>query len=91
MKHVYRLIGFILVLAIVAGLVLYALNGFGYLHGPLSEWVNNIANHFQGAVNDTKTFLDQEGVKLPFPTATPFPAATNDPSLVNPLLVPKLP
>ena len=86
MKHVFRFIGFLLVLVIIAGLVLYALNGFGYLHGPLSEWVNNISNHVQGAVNDTKTFIDQEGIKLPIPTQTAAPTSS-----AEPVLVPQLP
>jgi len=70
LKYVFRLIGFIVVIGIVAALALYTLNSFGYLSGPLSKWINDVANHCQGTVNDTMDFLENQDY-IPFPTATP--------------------
>ena len=70
MKFLFRLIGFVVVIAILAALALYALNSFGYIRGPLSKWINDISNHCQGTVNDTKDFLENQDY-IPFPTATP--------------------
>ena len=39
MKHVFRFIGVVVVLVILAALVLYFLNGQGYIRGPLSKWI----------------------------------------------------
>ncbi|MBQ9188235.1 MAG: hypothetical protein IJ138_02800 [Clostridia bacterium] len=70
MKYLFRLIGFIVVIGIVAALALYTLNSFGYLHGSLSKWINDVANHCQGTVNDTMDFLENQDY-IPFPTAAP--------------------
>ena len=56
MKYVFRFIGFLVVVLLIAALALYTLNSFGYLHGPLSKWINDVANHCQGTVNDTVDF-----------------------------------
>ena len=77
MKYVFRLIGFLVVVLFVAALVLYTLNSFGYLRGPVSKWINDVANHCQGTVNDTKDFLENQDI-IPFPTAT---AQTGEPDL----------
>lgn len=58
MKHVFRFIGFAVVIIVVLALVLYTVNSFGYLKGPISHWINNIAGHCQGIVNDTTDFLE---------------------------------
>ncbi len=70
MKYVFRLVGFLVIVLIVAALALYTLNSFGYLHGPMSKWINNVANHCQGTVNDTVDFLENQDY-IPFPTAEP--------------------
>ena len=70
MKFLFRLIGFVVVIAILAALALYALNSFGYIRGPLSKWINDVSNHCQGTVNDTKDFLENQDY-IPYPTAAP--------------------
>ncbi|MDO4853509.1 MAG: hypothetical protein Q4A88_08860 [Clostridia bacterium] len=70
MKFLLRLIGFLTVVLILAALALYTLNSFGYLHGPISKWINDVSLHCQGTVNDTVDFLEKQDV-IPFPTATP--------------------
>ena len=77
MKYFFSLIGFLVVVLLIAALVLYTLNSFGYLHGPLSKWINDVANHCQGTVNDTKDFLENQDI-IPFPTAA---AQTGKPEL----------
>ena len=72
MKYLFRLIGFLVVVLVIVALALYTLNSFGYLHGPLSKWINDVANHCQGTVNDTMDFLEnQDYIDLPLPTSTP--------------------
>lgn len=72
MKYLFRLIGFLVVILIIAALALYTLNSFGYLSGPLSKWINDVANHCQGTVNDTMDFLEEQDlVDLPLPTRDP--------------------
>ena len=82
MKHFYRFIGFLVVVLIIAALAMYTLNSFGYIRGPLSRWINDIANHCQGVVNDTKEFMDDQGIVLPIPTANQQSNAqpTDDPN-----------
>lgn len=70
MKHLFRLIGFLVVVLILAALALYTLNSFGYIHGPLSKWINDVSNHCQGTVNDTVDFLEKQDY-IPYPTASP--------------------
>lgn len=62
MKHVFRFIGFAVVIIVVLALVLYTVNSFGYLKGPIAHWINNIADHCQGIVNDTTDFLEDENL-----------------------------
>ena len=69
MRHFYRFVGFLVVVLIIASLAMYTLNSFGYIRGPLSRWINDVANHCQGVVNDTKEFMDDQGIVLPIPTA----------------------
>ena len=54
MKHVFRIIGVVVVVALLMGLVLYFLNGQGYIRGPLSNWINQMTGHLTGAVQDSE-------------------------------------
>lgn len=71
MRHFYRFVGFLVVVLIIASLAMYTLNSFGYIRGPLSRWINDVANHCQGVVNDTKEFMDDQGIVIPILTAAP--------------------
>ncbi len=75
MKHIFRFIGVVVVLLVLAALVLYFLNGQGYIRGPLSTWINNMQKHFNGAVQDTQETIDEfRGVTPdPRPDALPTP------------------
>ena len=75
MKHVFRFIGVVVVLVVLAALVLYFLNGQGYIRGPLSTWITNMQEHFNGAVQDTQETIDEfRGVTPdPRPDSLPTP------------------
>ena len=75
MKHVFRFIGVVVVLVVLAALVLYFLNGQGYIRGPLSTWISNMQTHFDGAVHDTQDTIDEfRGVTSdPNPDSLPTP------------------
>lgn len=73
MKHVFRLIGVVVVVAVLAALVLYFLNGQGYLRGPLSDWINNMQGHIDGVVHDTQDTINEfrgEPITTAAPPAT---------------------
>ncbi|MBQ5992461.1 MAG: hypothetical protein IJL62_08010 [Clostridia bacterium] len=42
MKHIYRIIGVVVVLVVLAAALLYFLNEKGILKGPVSDWVTNV-------------------------------------------------
>jgi hypothetical protein len=75
MKHVFRFIGVVVVLVVLAALVLYFLNGQGYIRGPLHDWIENMQIHFNGAVHDTQETIDEfRGITPdPRPDALPTP------------------
>ena len=59
MKHVYRIIGVVVVLVVLAAALIYFLNEKGVLKGSVSEWVTNVKTdviniyeHTKGMVND---------------------------------------
>ena len=81
MKYVFRFIGFLVVILLIAALALYTLNSFGYLHGPLSKWINDVANHCQGTVNDTVDFIENQDI-LPITVRTHAP--TQAPTTAQP-------
>ncbi len=90
MKYVFRVIGFLVVVMVIAALALYTLNSFGYLKGPLSKWINDISNHCQATVNDTKDFLENQDlipisitVRTPVPAQTQAPAVQEEPSTIE--------
>ena len=59
MKHVFRFIGVVVVVVILAALVLYFLNGQGYIRGPLSDWINHMTGHISGTVQDTQDMINE--------------------------------
>lgn len=73
MKHIFRFIGVVVVVVILAALVLYYLNGQGYIRGPLSEWISNMSSHVNGAITDTQDTIDEFRGKTPDPTEAPQP------------------
>ena len=86
MKSLMRFIGTVVVIAILAGFVLFKLNEKGFISGNLSHWVTVMSEHITGIKNDTENFLHEEGYLLPTatvdPNATPVtePSAPTDPS-----------
>ncbi len=73
MKHVFRFIGIVVVLIVLAALVLYFLNGQGYIRGPLSTWITNMQVHFNGAVQDTQDTIDEFRGVTPDPRPDSLP------------------
>ena len=67
MKHVFRFIGVVVVLVILAALVLYFLNGQGYIRGPLSKWITSMQSYFNGAVEDTQEMINEYQGNTPDP------------------------
>ena len=59
MKLIFAIIGFALVLVILAAAILYILNEKGILKGPLSEWITKVKNNILGIKNDTEEMIDQ--------------------------------
>ena len=64
MKYVFRFIGFLVVVLLIAALALYTLNSFGYLHGPLSKWVRT---HAPTQAPTTAQPQDSEPLQTPAP------------------------
>mgnify|MGYP007101847348 CR=1 FL=1 len=85
MKHVLRFIGTVVVIAVLAVLVLYFLNGQGYIRGPLSTWIDNMQTHLNGAVQDTQETIDEFRGVTEAPTAEPV--ATPDISGLDDIVV----
>ena len=77
MKSITRIIGLIVVVAIVAGFVLYKLNEKGFISGNLAEWVTSMTEHITGIKNDTEDFLHEEGYMIPVATIDPNQQTTN--------------
>ncbi len=71
MKSLMRFIGTVVVVAILAGFVLYKLNVRGFISGNLSHWVTVMTEHITGIKNDTEQFLHEEGYLLPSATIDP--------------------
>ncbi len=71
MKSLMRFIGTVVVIAILAGFVLFKLNEKGFISGNLSHWVTVMTEHITGIKNDTETFLHEEGYLLPTATVDP--------------------
>ncbi len=79
MKTILKAIGFIVLVVVLAALVLYFLNDRGYLSGDLSEWIDSMTGHVTDMTDETKEFLEEEGILTPKP-ATTAPAASAVPT-----------
>ena len=71
MKSITRFIGAVVLIAVLAGFVLFKLNEKGFLSGNLSEWISTMTEHILGIKNDTEDFLHEEGYLLPTATIDP--------------------
>ena len=71
MKSITRFIGAVVIIAVLAGFVLFKLNQRGFISGNLSRWVTVMTEHITGIKNDTETFLHEEGYLLPTATVDP--------------------
>lgn len=80
MKSLMRFIGTLVVVAVLAGFVLFKLNDKGFLSGNLSRWITVMTEHIVGIKNDTETFLHEEGYFLPTATVDPNQSQYRTPS-----------
>ena len=71
MKAITRFIGVVVLVAVLAGFVLFKLNQRGFISGNLSHWVTVMTEHITGIKNDTENFLHEEGYLLPTATVVP--------------------
>ena len=71
MKSITRFIGAVVIIAVLAGFVLFKLNEKGFLSGNLSQWISTMTEHVLGIKNDTEDFLHEEGYLLPTATIDP--------------------
>lgn len=82
MKTLLRAIGTLVVVICLAAFVLFKLNEKGFISGSLSAWVTSITEHVMGIKDETKDFLEEEGITLP----TARPAQTEAPVSEGPAL-----
>ena len=80
MKSLMRFIGTVVVIAVLAGFVLFKLNEKGFLSGNLSEWITVMTEHITGIKNDTEDFLHEEGYLLPTATIEPNQTQNTSPT-----------
>ena len=71
MKSITRFIGAVVLVAVLAGFVLFKLNEKGFISGNLSHWVTVMTEYITGIKNDTENFLHEEGYLLPTATVDP--------------------
>ena len=71
MKSITRFIGAVVIIAVLAGFVLFKLNEKGFLSGNLSRWITVMTQHITSIKTDTETFLHEEGYLLPTATIDP--------------------
>ena len=71
MKAITRFIGAVVLVAVLAGFVLFKLNQRGFISGNLSHWVTVMTEHITGIKNDTEDFLHEEGYLIPTTTIDP--------------------
>lgn len=73
MKLVFRIIGIVVVLVVLACALLWFLNEKEYLNqdSALSKFINKIEEHFTGISEDTGDFIDQLKSPNPQPEQTP--------------------
>ncbi len=80
MKSLMRFVGTVVVVAILAGFVLFKLNEKGFLSGNLSHWITVMTEHIVGIKNDTENFLHEEGYLLPTATIDPNQSQQSKPT-----------
>ena len=80
MKTVTRFIGIVVIIAVLAGFVLYKLNERGFISGNLSAWVTVMTEHITGIKKDTENFLHEEGYLLPTATIDPSTSQQTSPT-----------
>ena len=80
MKSITRFIGAVVIIAVLAGFVLFKLNEKGFLSGNLSQWSSTMTEHVLGIKNDTEDFLHEEGYLLPTATIDPNQQQTTNPT-----------
>ncbi len=80
MKAITRFIGVVVLVAVLAGFVLFKLNQRGFISGNLSHWVTVMTEHITGIKNDTEDFLHEEGYLLPTATIDPNQQQTTNPT-----------
>ena len=80
MKSITRFIGVVVLVAVLAGFVLFKLNERGFLSGNLSQWISTMTEHVLGIKNDTEDFLHEEGYLLPTATIDPNQQQTTNPT-----------
>ena len=61
MKHIYKAIGIIVVVIVLAAALLYFLNTKGILKGPISEWIDNVRDDIVSIFGHTKDMVDDMG------------------------------
>ncbi len=71
MKAISRIIGVIVIVAVLAGFVLFKLNEKGFISGNLAEWVSSLTEHITGIKDETEDFLHEEGYLIPTATIDP--------------------
>ncbi len=58
MKTLFRLIGIIVVVVVLACALLYFMNEKGILKGPISDWVTDVTNDILHIFGSTKDMVD---------------------------------
>ena len=58
MKWLFRLIGIIVVVVVLACALLYFLNEKGILKGPISEWITDVTNDILHIFGSTKDMVN---------------------------------
>jgi hypothetical protein len=59
MKLIFRIIGLVVVLAVLAAALLYFLNEKNILKGPVSDWINNVKENIFNIKDDTEEMINQ--------------------------------
>ena len=59
MKFIFRIIGIVVVVAVLLAALLYFLNEKNVLKGPVSEWIDNVKANVFNIKDDTEHLIDQ--------------------------------
>ncbi|MCL2694803.1 MAG: hypothetical protein FWE69_00565 [Clostridiales bacterium] len=87
MKLIARIVGSVVIILILAGAALYALNQRGFIKGGLSDFISKMTGHAQNISDDTRNFLKEEGY---IHSPDPDPDAPDEPSDEEPETTPAL-